>query len=331
MIVASLNKTAGGKFSDGVVTFPQDFQVETGSWRMLGFVFFGLFGLLLIFGVIVECTSLFNNEFGQELDSDPAKNKSTIGKVFISFSPARNYRKAFSTNYNPKDNLRILNGIRFFSFLLVIFGHSYQNILLNPMENILNIQDFLQPLWFQIVPGTYFAVDTFFFISAFLGSYLLAKKFEKTTSLSNLLSIPKIYLHRYLRLMPTVFFVMMLAMTFYQYLGSGPLWESYSPFWTSDCYKYFWTNLIFINSVYPGYKSQCLGWLWYLSHDFIFFLILPLQILTYVNKRFIGYSLAALLLLGNIIVVFATVMKYDISVSMKNDSNYVEHIYFSPW
>ncbi|CAI2360775.1 unnamed protein product [Moneuplotes crassus] len=327
VLVDGIIKASDGFFDEGSVTFPAEFSVNTSGWRLVGIIFFSLFGLLLLFGLIVQLTPLFKKQNLEEnQNKDPAQEKSMLGKVFISFSPARNLKKSFTSTYNPKDNLRVLNGVRFFSFLYVVLGHTYQEVLLHPSVNITDINSFMQPLLFQIVPGSYFAVDVFFFISGFLGAYLMILKFSKGS-----MNIPKIYLHRYLRLAPSVFFAMMFALTFYQYLGDGPLWPTYSTFWTLDCPKYFWAFLTFINSIYPSYKTQCMGWLWYLSHDFIFFLFLPFQVWIYVKKRAIGYSLAFLILLGNIISVFSIVMKYNISVSMKNDSNYVEYLYFKPW
>jgi len=96
-----------------------------------------------------------------------------LGKALISFSPSRNLRKLFYSPFNDKDYLKVFNGVKFFSMLHVVLGHAYINVLLNPTTNPGSLNQFVQPLWFEIVPGGFFAVDVFFYLSAFLGAYLM--------------------------------------------------------------------------------------------------------------------------------------------------------------
>ena len=140
-----------------------------------------------------------------------------------------------------------------------------------------------------------------------------------------------IYFHRFYRLAPNVAILMAFAVAFFPFVGSGPLWPIYDYFWVQDCKKYFWTFITFINSVYPKNQANCMAWLWYLSHDMIFFVFLPFQIFAYIHKRMVGYLLVTLILLANIGLVFFLVMHNNIGMSMIADPNYSPIIYFKPW
>jgi peptidoglycan/LPS O-acetylase OafA/YrhL len=275
----------------------------------------------------VEWSPLFNKPGSQEIEGeDAAKRKSVIGKAFISFSVSRNMRKLFYSPFNDKDNLKVLNGVRFLSFLLVILGHAYFNALLVPTSNPGQIPDIVYPLWFQLLLAGFFAVDVFFYLSAFLGTYLMIDKFSKSR-----MNIPLIYFHRFYRLAPNVFLLIVFAMTFFPYFGSGPIWHDQSEIWIKDCYTKFWAFVIFINSVYPGNNVACVGWLWYLSHDMIFFLTLPFQVMIYLRNRLAGYSFALFMLFTNIVIVFALTVSKGLGSSVLSDPNLGEYVYFKPW
>lgn len=64
----------------------------------------------------------------------------------------------------------------------------------------------------QALTGGYFAVDTFFFISAFLAVYLMLEQLHrmvaaKGTAMPFVTAIPKIYLLRFVRLTPAYIYV----------------------------------------------------------------------------------------------------------------------------
>lgn len=327
IITDSLVVLSKGLISKSSFTFPSEFSVPITPWRIMGFILFAIIGLFLIMGYIVEVTPLFNKrEINQDPKADPAMNKTVLGKAFISFSPSRNLKKLFYSKFNDKDDLKVLNGVKFFSFLYVILGHAYMNVVVNPTANVTNLHNFVQPLTFQIVPGGFFAVDVFFFMSAFLGVYLMISKFAN----NNKMNIPMIFLHRYMRLAPSVLLIMLFAMTFFQFLGEGPLWPIYSERLFKDCPRYIWSYLLFLNSVVPHTQPQCMQWLWYLSHDFLFFLTLPFQVLAYLKKRIVGYILAVSFLVANIGVVAIIVFKLDISLQL-TDQNHAKFVYFKPW
>jgi peptidoglycan/LPS O-acetylase OafA/YrhL len=145
------------------------------------------------------------------------------------------------------------------------------------------------------------------------------------------MNIHLIYFHRFYRLAPNVFLFIIFFITFFPYFGSGPIWHDQSERWIKDCPTDFWAYVIFLNSIYPGSTAKCVGWLWYLSHDMIFFLTLPFQVLIYLKNRIVGYTFAAFMLLLNIIIVLSITIDKEVGASMLSDPSLGEYIYYKPW
>jgi len=140
-----------------------------------------------------------------------------------------------------------------------------------------------------------------------------------------------IYFHRFYRLAPNVFLLIFFAMTFYAYLGSGPVWFEQREKWIKDCPTTFWAYITFINSIYPGDANGCVGWLWYLSHDMLFFLFLPFQVLLYYRARKISYIIAYTLLAGNLILVAWLTIHFNVGTSILTNPVEGRKLYFKPW
>ena len=115
--------------------------------------------------------------------------------------------------------------------------------------------------------------------------------------------------HRYCRIIPAYLVAMMIYWKVVVLSGSGPLWPNFIDR-TSDC-EYMWRNVLFIENLFSmwGDMHYCFGWGWYLSNDFLFFLISLLCIIIYCYNNFIGYSLIS--------VIMATGLGLDISKSYK--------------
>mmetsp|Transcript_23891 Transcript_23891/g.26509 ORF Transcript_23891/g.26509 Transcript_23891/m.26509 type:complete len:315 (+) Transcript_23891:73-1017(+) len=247
ILVDGVVNSAGGVIKGGFIKFPNEEKVEMTSWRIFAIIFFSFIALMLVLGLVIEYTPLLNkSKINEDLNTDVAQNKTVLGKAVIAFSPARNMRKLFYSPFNDKDFLKVFNGVKLLSMFHVILGHAYINVLINPTSNPKYMNEFVQPLWFEIVPGGFFAVDVFFYLSGFLGAYLMLLKFK-----GKRMNFFMIYFHRFYRLAPNILALMTFAMAFFIYLGNGPIWSLYGNFWTQDCSKYWWTFITFINSIYP--------------------------------------------------------------------------------
>ena len=56
-------------------------------------------------------------------------------------------------------------------------------------------------------------------------------------------------LHRYMRLTPMYFFILMVYMHVWPSFGNGPSWKDSVDM--SFCQKWWWTNILYISNLYP--------------------------------------------------------------------------------
>ncbi|KAK5642246.1 hypothetical protein RI129_008413 [Pyrocoelia pectoralis] len=114
-------------------------------------------------------------------------------------------------------------------------------------------------------------VDIFFFLSGFLVSYMFLQKSARGYKF-NFISH---YLGRYLRLTPPVVVGIIFTYTWFECIGSGPLWNG-SHENTNKCLTFWWTHIVYIQNWAP---SLCQSTAWYLSVDFQLFILSPILLI----------------------------------------------------
>jgi len=138
------------------------------------------------------------------------------------------------------------------------------------------VNDAVHNLSFMVVNNAYVSVDTFFLLSGFLSGYLTLKKFNKEL---NVVSVLLSYLHRYIRLTPSLGLVMILYNFLPQILrGPQSLFITQTDEMAGGCHNYWWSVLFYFNNFYPSLEEGCISWTFYLANDMQFFLISPLII-----------------------------------------------------
>lgn len=181
----------------------------------------------------------------------------------------------------------------------------------------------LTELWFQIVPGGYFAVDTFFWLSGFLGTRVLTAKVRRSPRLLTAKGFlcqlyPVSILSRWLRLSLVYAFIFVVTQTWYAELGRGSLlWNAQmngsrmgcaASIDNDTCKQYWWANMLYINNMVPvssdadAASGGCLAHTWYLACDMQLFLLVPLLVLLRERAgRAVGYAVVAALTLASIV------------------------------
>lgn len=92
-----------------------------------------------------------------------------------------------------------------------MLGHSFSIALTGPVYNVLDIEpDFTHSWFYPIASGGFYAVDTFFFLSSFLGAFLMLEKFYTKRRIPVLFA----YFHRVYRLLPAIMICVFWIMTF---------------------------------------------------------------------------------------------------------------------
>ncbi|KAG5678861.1 hypothetical protein PVAND_008492 [Polypedilum vanderplanki] len=89
-------------------------------------------------------------------------------------------------------------------------------------------------------------------------------------------NIPKLYLHRFLRVTPVLAILILIALSIMKFMGSGPYFNFFLFGTTvSQCQDYYWTALLHIQNYYNP-RDVCISSSWYLSVDYQLVLLSPL-------------------------------------------------------
>lgn len=258
-------------------------------------------------------------------------------EFITSFSVFKNVPMILSTK-QPPTAITSLNGIRVISMFWVILGHTYYWTLLE--------QKFTNPLYvgthvvkqfsMQAITNAFFSVDSFFFLSGTLVSYLTLREMERRKGIFRF-PILTYYIHRYLRLTMVYAFLLFFWWFLTVHLGNGTGWvnglgENSTGF--KNCEKYWWTNLLYINNFYPWkLGDECMGWTWYLANDMQFYILAPLVIVPLYYFFPVGLAISAQMLIGTVVTtgVIAGTKKFSANVLLESNSEESNDIYIKPY
>ncbi|XP_077286799.1 nose resistant to fluoxetine protein 6-like [Arctopsyche grandis] len=196
-------------------------------------------------------------------------------KIIKCFSVCETNKIIF--NKKPRQNsISIIHGIKFFSMLSIILGHSITSFKAF-YDNQVKMFHLSDNFWAQIVTVLQFSVDTFFCISGYLlaSSFFQAEYNKSKTKKHNVLERAKLFgvivLKRFLRLTPSYMITLGVTTVIFKWRYRA------TPFWNNErndltCPKYWWRNILYINNLSPQ-NEMCMSWSWYLSNDMQYFVI----------------------------------------------------------
>ena len=257
----------------------------------------------------------------------PCSSSSRMNLEFITaFSLYKTVPTLFATKQAP-GVITCLNGLRVISMFWVILGHTYDFVLLQ-VDNTPSFPDIVSRFTFQPIINGNLSVDTFFFLSGVLVTYLTLRQMKKKGRFPFI----HYYLHRYLRLTPIYAFVLFFSWNLMFYFATGPAFAFQTP---DACSNYWWTNLLYINNFHPWkLKDECAGWTWYLANDMQFYIIAPLVVIPLYYLYPVGLVVASSFLLSGFIVTATLSAVYGFSANnMDQDTigQYNDLIYIKPW
>ena len=228
----------------------------------------------------------------------------------------RKFWKIFKNKKSPLSSppLTILGKCRSFRGGLdnVEYGINYS--LRGPVSNPAEFLVWIQDLSFTIMLAAPYVVDIFFWLSGFLGAYLMLELMKKKNGRNQPYYF--ILLHRFLRITPLYLATILFFWFIMSMAGNGPVFYIYKDDYAGAWDKYWWSHLIFINNFYPFHSDeQCLGWTWYLPNDMQFFMILPLLVWLLYKYRILGVLFNGILMICSFIVWFSILYAEDYSPS----------------
>ena len=313
------------------IFFPHKYQKDHYDHYSTGAIVMIVFMVLISFTVLVFT--------GIDFLMKGEIRKRIYFQVVLSFSLISNVSKVFTTRsqdrLGEKDSLEILNSVRVFSIGWVILGHTLLNYIGLPLTNIFDLGSEFKDQQYTIVYAAFFAVDTFFWMSGLLMTYLFIIEFDKTPGIP-IMKLILVYVHRFLRITPVYMFCLLFWWSLQPYMGNGPMWVEITDRFNDDCDDHWYTNLLYVNNFVPNWKtSSCLGQSWYLANDMQFFIISPIILIIYLKvfKQFAWICVVAFNILG--IVTAGTIAHHfnlnPVILSSDNKENYFNYYYTKPY
>nr|CRZ23040.1 BMA-NRF-6 [Brugia malayi] len=264
---------------------------DSSSLIVLFFVLFVL--VLMLFGTLYDYL-VYQTELKNDEDEMYNKKQNWFLKVLLAFSIYTNGRNILRTE-KRSNQIHCLHGTRVLSMFWIILGHSYYYIISSlTVDNLLPAMiAFPQKIFNLIIVQAPLAVDSFFYLSGMLTSYLFMRKFEaeaaKGRSIYSLDMWSLFYIHRYIRLTPIYLMIMVLDVTLFTHFSDGPFWR---PIEANYCRKSWWTNLIYMNNFLLQDVEVCMGWTWYMANDMQFHIFSPVLLILLYRNQLVGIIIA---------------------------------------
>ncbi|XP_064458447.1 nose resistant to fluoxetine protein 6-like [Ornithodoros turicata] len=218
-----------------------------------------------------------------------------IVQLLLGFSGIRNTRILMNTKVvknSDQHRLRCLHGMRVFSFLWVVIGHTYSAVEPQSVGRGEAYLEYLHDFVFVLIMNGFLAVETFFFMSGFLTSYGVIVM-HRSASIFKL--VPVSIIVRYIRLtIPALGFVGFCYV--YPLIPRGPIADEWLWFMLRNCDKNWWDVLLQTTNYRPALE-MCMPHLWYLGTDYQLFLIMILFVFFMAKKPKYGVPLLGIIVL----------------------------------
>lgn len=274
---------------------------------------------------------------GEAAAPRPGMENHILFRAFSLVGPDGTWDKLFSCPaYKPTD---CLNGARALSMFWVVCGHSF--LMSEAIAGYTNRQDIAQsPInhdaaennwFFMFILNAQMSVDTFFYMGGFLFSLLTVKDLQKTRG--KFMHFQALVL-RYLRLTPSLAFVMVVYYQIWPYFAHGPFAPRFQNSVFRRCDKSWWSELTYTLNFIPFNSDDvCMGWTWYLGDDMIFFIFGILILPIYYKWRAVGWSIVGILSAASLSYTGYLCFKYHMAPEAL-DYHYAEyslHAYSKPY
>lgn len=254
-------------------------------------------------------------------------------RLLAAFSLVSNTRTLLHTVKDKSSDayvLRFFHGLRFFSLVWIVLGHCYGAI--SPTwSRLLNNLIMAESIQSLVVPAAYIAVDTFFFLSAYLMCHAISKQ-NRPGAVVFILAVVR----RFIRTMVPVFFVLM-CMYLLPVMTSGPDAKAFFDRFYSEMDR-LWLDILLQVQNYKKGAFTILVHLWYLSVDFQLFLVsLPIVMILKNRRRWViavfvvlsivGCAIGAWQITGTHVTPFVVVVTQSMSILEDTLNNF----YFLPF
>lgn len=259
--------------------------------------------------------------------------------IQMGFLP-RGQRTAINRENNDKtilpeqrisQHLSVINGLKGLSVVLATWGITFYFVWFSIISNPEDVDNMTKTIFFNIVSGCVYVVPVFFYCSGFLQTFSLLQANNKGDMFTPI-NLGKWYLRKILRYIPLNIMAILGLLYLVPIIGSGPIWNKFKTA-TQGCDTYWWTNIIWINNLYPrNFDDKCLPWTWFVPCYIQMSLIVPAFVLIYKNienKCFVGLIFAGITILV-LTSLFVFVYLKDLGGTMVRNDNFYNTIFMNP-
>jgi peptidoglycan/LPS O-acetylase OafA/YrhL len=253
-----------------------------------------------------------------------------------------------------KKQFNFLDGIRVWSMSWVIFGHSFIYFITAGASNMATLMPFMpdapanyhyvvNSFYFLFAEYGFYSVDSFFFLSGFLGSFAIYRQIQKYGNKAISLAvvwIPMSYFSRLLRIMPMMLFTTAIAWQLSDQLPYG-YHVTNRNLQTDACGEEWWSIVFFYQNftlLSDDPHTSCMGQLWYIQVDMQMFMLLPWLVLLFQYKQLYGFIASFIPTLVCLIIRLYYGFYYDFSANQLypahpaiNDGSQNDDSYMQPW
>lgn len=324
-------------------------------WCLIGacVVGFSIFHIVLN---SIKCTQKANCKEDVEVSSsdsisiDEERNvKSTASKIALAFSLCKSIPSLLSTDYKSKTKaITSLNGIVVISMGWIILGHTHLWSYFFDSNSSYVMNNVMPRFSYQTVLSSPFGYDSLFLLSGVLVTYVALPKLMTKTKRQYAILVTH-FLRRILHFAPVYAIILFSYWLLTVHLADGPIWRQTIGVESAqyeNCEKNWWTNLFYINNLYPWANiDECMPWTWYISTQVQFLVFAPVIILPLAFFYPIGLIIAGVVLVGNVVILGGVTGGYELSGSIFLDfdtspradpvvpdgRNAIDDLHIKPW
>ncbi|KAF7273318.1 hypothetical protein GWI33_013972 [Rhynchophorus ferrugineus] len=268
------------------------------------------YDFLLIALLVVYLLMVYESTKYDLQTDNPKTAVSKYDKWLKIFSIRQNWRKIISKNTNiDYQNLKSLQGLRFFNTILIVTCHTKLCHLLLFIENPKEYEESLSyPLHLISNQLDLFIVQTYFMTSTFLLTNQVLELYKNTGTFS-LKSCLNLYINRIIRLWPTSTIMVLMALVGLKIFPKGtPVVHVINMSWRG-CTTNWWGTMFQMNFLYDP-TQMCNPGSWYLSVDSL--LYASTLLLMYLH---LAHKMNLRKLLSVAFVFFSAIYSYDIYIN----------------
>uniref|UniRef100_A0A914X4X3 Acyltransferase 3 domain-containing protein n=1 Tax=Plectus sambesii TaxID=2011161 RepID=A0A914X4X3_9BILA len=264
-------------------------------------------------------------------------------RMLLAFSFYTNTVEIMAAKNRP-GAIGAIHFIRVFSMVWVITGHVFGAELFIS-NNVLDVQPIIKDFMSQVIANAYFSVDSFFFISGVLLSFMWFKELKKNRkAVMSPSAWIMFYVHRIVRLSPPYYMVIAFYTWVLPYfIKQAPLLIGVGDSLIGSCPDNWWINFLYLTNI-VDYQNQCYVISWYLATDMQIYIFAPIVLIPLAISPLIGFAVSALLFFLSAVASILTIYHFHMppnSLSFPglvrdpqytvDPSYYTFYVYDAPW